>query len=136
MVTRPICVANHIHDPVGQALFEESTTFPRATITEEELSFPLNARGSCDISSQGPHWANSSSMFPLSPGGGLNRASRMGWLRCECDSTLGKNAVFGHRVIPEPSEIHLRHESLTGRACSLLTRFADGVLGALGGCNL
>ena len=33
--------------------------------------------------------------------------------------------MFGHSVTPEPSAFHLRHDSLTDRACSSLTRFAD-----------
>ena len=33
--------------------------------------------------------------------------------------------MFGHRVTPDPSEFHLRQESLTDRACSSLTRFAE-----------
>lgn len=33
--------------------------------------------------------------------------------------------MFGHKVTPDPSEFHLRHNSLTDRAWSSPTRFAD-----------
>lgn len=37
---------------------------------------------------------SSSSPSVLSLGEGLNRASRIGWLRCEFNTTLGRNAMF------------------------------------------
>ncbi|XP_028435571.1 interferon-inducible GTPase 5-like [Perca flavescens] len=43
---------------------------------------------------------------------------------CACQH-FRENAVTGHRVIPEPSEFHLKQESLTDKACSSPTSFAE-----------
>ena len=45
----------------------------------------------------------------------VNCARWISRLRFDDDRTLGRKAVFSHRVTPEPSEFHLRHESLTER---------------------
>ena len=58
---------------------------------------------------------HSNSGVPLSCGM-LKRASWIGRLERASGSTLGRNATFGQRATPEPSEFHLRHVLLTERA--------------------
>lgn len=56
-ITCPICIGNDIDNPVGQALFGDSVTPVRTTITKKVLVGSLKASSSCSVDPQGPHWA-------------------------------------------------------------------------------
>lgn len=95
------------------------TTTVRATITEKEMIRPPNASfKACTRNKR-----SDSSL--LCPGGEWNHVGQVVWLSWVQDCNLGRNAVFGHSVTPEPAKFHLKHKPLINRTCSSVTHCTE-----------